>query len=818
MKRIAMTVILWVCLLLISEINAKSFAIQKKKESLMSKLDAVHQRNVDIRNYRGIRVRDAAANQILARECDDVFEAIVMRTLIIRMFHIVEKSLKVSSHGLRVLGDTAAGLLSSTMRGLGGLLNVISTLMAKISNRVDYSIPKDSMGKSLVVGDTRINLVTTLNNIAALISGVSHACIWGGEITESLTLGLGEAVQDSFRGLELIARAGNRAINFIFLNDFVHDEPEAYHMHPNKSARSVSQTINHMPNLVISYRDNEDDLEDTDYDVELKATTKRLSDEVQAELAHLKKLEFQSSGSSSQPSPKQHSQPSPTSPAKDFSSISSFIRTGNSDFAARQGNYNEHSETEQNHDTTEMGISIDQILKVGRDQYSYYSSTFWNQFSIAKEKIFTNLHLYSSNIVFGNTMTDDDPNIDIYHGIGFMSIYLLLLFMMVFIASVMPVNSWNQRLSIMCFVLFGVWALILWMEYHQRSRLIQRVSSQSVKSYLAQQVQGFGYHPTDLVEDDKYMAEGHMQVAKITNQVWRTFSDQEKQHAENIAWANILLSSLWTLYDHELEIGGLGSYTNDIYEDMLTAELSNIPPGFANLRLKRFDLGTNPPFIKGIKGFTYRNHTCIRELETALNPSGNDSEFHSRPKQGFAAILAEWEDRFSRSSSRGGTRNRRANHADLEEKYTTAMEQLLTLFAPSSRSRVRHKDHAEPDKSSSSKGASNDNKDTQNSDSFDSEIKDIGAGYFDHFSVDCDRLYLDLDVVYTSKDMDIVLSLRPSDLRSMVPEMAVTLSEVRLVGEIRIGIQLTHDYPFFGNASVSILVTPLVVKTGKSCI
>ena len=40
----------------------------------------------------------------------------------------------------------------------------------------------------------------------------------------------------------------------------------------------------------------------------------------------------------------------------------------------------------------------------------------------------------------------------------------------------------------------------------------------------------------------------------------------------------------------------------------------------------------------------------------------------------------------------------------------------------------------------------------------------------------CDRLILDLDLTYASKDMDIVLTLRSPDVKSMLPEATVTLS------------------------------------------
>ena len=66
----------------------------------------------------------------------------------------------------------------------------------------------------------------------------------------------------------------------------------------------------------------------------------------------------------------------------------------------------------------------------------------------------------------------------------------------------------------------------------------------------------------------------------------------------------------------------------------------------------------------------------------------------------------------------------------------------------------------------------------------------------------CERLVLDLDVTYVSRDMDIVLTLRSSDVRSVLPEATVTLSGVVLSGVLRVDGELTPDYPFVGNATV----------------
>lgn len=288
-------------------------------------------------------------------------------------------------------------------------------------------------------------------------------------------------------------------------------------------------------------------------------------------------------------------------------------------------------------------------------------------------------------------------------------------------------------------------------------------------------------------------------------------------------------------------MGGLGTYTNDIYEDMLSSELNKLPPGFANLRLKTFDLGTNPPLIKGIKGFTTRNHTCLRLWEEeALQERDDHERPRTFPKEGLRAKIAEWEERLMRfvsnndeSNVRKKMQNRRKQRAavsdpgysEMEERYTTVIEQLLASFLPMSsvsRTATQKARHRRPISTKNNLGDTPDQhanttiEEDERTDDEDVEIHETGRGWFDHFSVDCDRLSVDFDLVYASKDMDIVLTLRPSDLQSMVPEMTVTLSEVRFTGEVRLEMQLTSDYPFFGNATMSFTELPRVDFTLNS--
>ena len=68
----------------------------------------------------------------------------------------------------------------------------------------------------------------------------------------------------------------------------------------------------------------------------------------------------------------------------------------------------------------------------------------------------------------------------------------------------------------------------------------------------------------------------------------------------------------------------------------------------------------------------------------------------------------------------------------------------------------------------------------------------------------CARLVVEVDLVFASQDMDIALSLRPQDVgHSALPEVAVSLTELVLAGQLRINASLTADYPFLGEGQVS---------------
>ena len=63
----------------------------------------------------------------------------------------------------------------------------------------------------------------------------------------------------------------------------------------------------------------------------------------------------------------------------------------------------------------------------------------------------------------------------------------------------------------------------------------------------------------------------------------------------------------------------------------------------------------------------------------------------------------------------------------------------------------------------------------------------------------CHVLVLDLDVGYTSRDLELVLAMRePTSLT----ELTVALTELAVSTTLRASIELIPEYPFMGNTTV----------------
>lgn len=62
-------------------------------------------------------------------------------------------------------------------------------------------------------------------------------------------------------------------------------------------------------------------------------------------------------------------------------------------------------------------------------------------------------------------------------------------------------------------------------------------------------------------------------------------------------WVNVVMAALWNVE----RAGGLGSYISSTIQGLVNEELALVPPGIANIQLKRFTLGTQQPIVQSVK-------------------------------------------------------------------------------------------------------------------------------------------------------------------------------------------------------------------------
>lgn len=183
--------------------------LNKDNENLVTKLESLVAKQRTIKNVRGHwdRTREAHNESTSV----DEKEAILFRYVLVNLLHTLQRSIRVVSGLIRVCGDTFAGVLSGVVKATGGLLGLTANVLSYVSSKLDVNQPL----LAPYVGNMSTNCASGLRHSAVLLRGVGEACIWSGEILETMTLGLGEAVQDSFWGLEVVSNSSNVLVQFL---------------------------------------------------------------------------------------------------------------------------------------------------------------------------------------------------------------------------------------------------------------------------------------------------------------------------------------------------------------------------------------------------------------------------------------------------------------------------------------------------------------------------------------------------------------------------------------------------------------------------
>eukprot|EP01036_Dinobryon_divergens_P024132 gene24132-32549_t len=266
---------------------------------------------------------------------------------------------------------------------------------------------------------------------------------------------------------------------------------------------------------------------------------------------------------------------------------------------------------------------------------------------------------------------------------------------------------------------------------------------------------------------------------------------------ENTAFANIAIKAFWevsTIYPGRTStqsvVGGLGRYVSDSILLSLTAMLEEVPPGMGNMRIKSLSLGSSPPLIKGV-----RVRTIKVDEQSAYHSSASHSSDNSSKDTNIEENQKIYDRSYHRKDYQGfpkTTTTYPSERISAENLIVSKLQRLginarfkISSFWNGFRNRITHQNR-----------------------------RGVGVGVGLGVSMNksdasvSDRLIIDLDFVFVSKDLDFVATFRPADVQSLLPEAEIALTELSLTGILRVNMSLTHDYPFVGNTSFSFLGAP----------
>jgi hypothetical protein len=419
---------------------------------------------------------------------------------------------------------------------------------------------------------------------------------------------------------------------------------------------------------------------------------------------------------------------------------------------------------------------------------------------------------------------------------------LLILFLCVFAPVVL--TSFRVKLLVSLMFCCFMYAWFITSEAVHRNRLAQLVHMQATRDILEQQASSRMLYRHSFVENRQFSEQWADDYSCATEENGGDGADvpndTRTSHYEfhDATWLNSLIGTIWSIshVDNVSEVsqsseaflsssknsdlfkssfhilnktsvsskdsntvangkGGFGFYVSDLYADLLNTELAKVPPGVANVRLKSFNLGSKPPMFKGVRVKRVRDRHCFFRHMHGSNFGGDTNH---------TSVNIGSESWYTTPSDIGKNISQKILYDDDDDDDDDVLHWIENLsisdianFNLSSDSLSNVMELLGSKISSFSRGTNSAWRDV--SQEAQDTLKD-GALFS---STLCDMLVVDLDFVFASaKDMGIVLTLRPNDLKTLVPEFAVTLADVHLGGHIRLNISLHSSFPFLGDAKV----------------
>jgi hypothetical protein len=764
----------------------------------------------------------------------DEQDALLFQYIILSMLHSMQRSIRLLSTLIRVCGDTFAGVLSGVVKATGGLLSLAANVMWFVSSKLalPQSVPQ-------ILGNLSANCAYGLRNSANMLYGLSEACIWSGEILESVSLGLGEAVQDSFWGLETVSKSSNILVNFLLQIESTVNSTAAQLVPLSGGVTNSSVYTGELaPAAAPAVASTTAEASGIDEDDTLQQSLKEELTRHSGGILHHHQQHGGITSTSRAIEEKLGKQwVAPTDTAVDTGTtvdtdtdLDEAAEQGSSDIDHNISTHHQrlHDGNTGNKPTHGVGWGLGSFLtgvsgawteeplrKPGKDKHSdalgrlpvgwedwqawvkgaaedavslLHYAVFELPSHIGKESVIAwgKVNIYGdAAIVYGShvltrvvesmatltwatvleAITTAAAGPATAEDTASQGLFLLTALSATFVISTLPFRTMKWKVVTVAVFAAVVYVSFTATESVQRGRIAERAKVEATHTLLQQQT---AQRDRRQRRSQESAILGHPTTPTADASTW-----QEDFEFDDATWLNGALSSMWEVLDPQLGTGGLGPYISEMYADMVSTELGKVPPGVANVKLKRFELGHSAPLLKGIRVLRVRNESCLaRALEGQLHASSTPQstgigaragEYNLLRQDGLLAHVLDY-----------------VQHSEVLRAHPF----LKALY---------------PQKTTGSSAPAPTGVHRAGTASNQSKMP-----FLDQFSARCDRLVVEVDAVYASRDMGVALSLRSNDLKTLVPEVTVTLSEVHVAGQLRLNISLTSEYPFLGEGQVCI--------------
>ena len=195
-------------------------SLEELNQHIKRRSSSVHKRQLDD-NTRAYDLHPHDGYSALYKE-----EAMLAEKVLLRSIHWAQKMSRGAVKAIRATADTVAGITSAMMKSVGALLNLVSNILFEFSmNLLDYTsttMPVFLRSPGRAIGNTS-------KNAAKLLFPLGGACIIGGEVLESMTTGLGQAVEDSFYWIEPLFSVAKNVVRFSLKTNYTggHDTADS---------------------------------------------------------------------------------------------------------------------------------------------------------------------------------------------------------------------------------------------------------------------------------------------------------------------------------------------------------------------------------------------------------------------------------------------------------------------------------------------------------------------------------------------------------------------------------------------------------------